>query len=155
MADQLIMEIRRVASHHLSNPFPQNLSALVGQLEKELSATKIPLDAHHVRLLQSFFEQLHQSLTLDSKRREDFEIDLNSLLRSLEVELRSIQDAFGSVQEELGEIRSKLQMQHEATDQQRELFHLVIKDLKNEANISHKQENALKTRLDKLEYSTI
>jgi len=44
---------------------------------------------------------------LDSKRREDFEINLNSLLRSLEVELRSIQDVFGPVQQELGEIRSK------------------------------------------------
>jgi len=58
MADQLIMEIRRVVSHHLLNPWPQNLSALVGQLEKDLSVTKIPLDAHHVRVLQSFFEQL-------------------------------------------------------------------------------------------------
>jgi len=155
MADQLIMEIRRVVSHHLLNPLPQNLSALVGQLEKDLSVTKIPLDAHHVRLLQSFFEQLHQPLTLDSKRREDFEINLNSLLRSREVELRSIQDVFGPVQQELGEIRSKLQMQDEETNLQRELLHLMIKDLKNEVDISRKRETALKTRLGKLEYSTI
>jgi len=156
MADQLIMEIRRVVSHHLSNPFAQNLSALVGQLEKDLSATKIPLDAHHARVLQIFFHQLQQSLTLDSKRREDFQLNLNSLLRMLEVELNSIQDAFGqSVQQELGEVRSKLQMQDEQTNRQRELLHLMIKDLKNEVNISRKQEKALKTRLDTLEYSTI
>jgi len=71
------------------------------------------------------------------------------------VELRSIQDAFGSVQQELGEIRSKLQMQDEETNLQRELLHLMIKDLKNEVNISRKPETALKTRLGKLEYSTI
>ena len=71
------------------------------------------------------------------------------------MELRSIQDAFGSVQQELGEIRSKLQMQDEETNLQRELLHLMIKDLKNEVNISRKPETALKTRLGKLEYSTI